>query len=259
MKAIASVSEEWQRQRLILLAGFIGLCLLAWASMAKEASSMNSIGHLPACCIPQLKPWHMEDFLVVSLMWAVMMVAMMTPSAIPMLLTFAFVNRKRSKEAFVPTWIFFCGYLLVWTIFSFLVALVQWYLHQKALISPTMISSSGLLSGILVMVAGVFQFTPLKNTCLAHCQSPLSFLMGHWHEGKRGALLMGLKHGLYCSGCCWVLMLLLFVFGVMNIAWIALLTLVVLLEKIIPKKFRFSFMLGCVFVTWGTLLMLWKA
>ena len=180
MSTFRLIPEAWQRERIVLLTSLSALCILAWVSMVKEASSMNSLGSLPACCVPHLALWHTKDFIAVFVMWAVMMVAMMTPSAVPMLLTFAFVNRKRSKESFVPTWIFFCGYLLIWTAFSFLVVFVQWYLHQKALISPGMASSSYLLSGVLMIVAGIFQFTPFKNTCLSHCQSPLSFR--HWRD-----------------------------------------------------------------------------
>src|SRR6185295_3176043 len=137
------------------------------------------------------------------LMWAEMMVAMMLPSSTPMILTFAKVqrNRREQEQPFVATGIFVAGYLAVWTAFSALAAVAQWVLHGKALLSPVMVSTSPLLGGVLLIVAGVFQWTPLKNACLATCCSPISFLMTGWREGKWGAFIMGLKHGAYCAGC----------------------------------------------------------
>src|ERR1700690_3554352 len=168
-----------------------------------------------------------------------MMVAMMIPSAAPMILTFAMVNRKRREQErpFVPTGIFLLGYLAVWTGFSALAAVAQWILHARALLSPMMVSTSPILGGGLLIAAGIFQWTPLKNACLTHCRSPLGFLMTDWREGRWGALFMGLKHGAYCAGCCWILMALLFVAGVMNLWWIAIIAVLVLLEKVAPKGF----------------------
>jgi predicted metal-binding membrane protein len=171
------------------------------------------------------------------LMWAVMMVAMMVPTAAPMILIFANVNRKRQEQErpYVPTAVFLSGYLLVWTGFSVLATLAQWGLHEAALLSPMMVSTSSILGGILLLAAGIFQWTPLKYACLKHCRSPLSFLMTDWREGYRGALIMGLKHGSYCTGCCWFLMALLFVAGVMNLLWVATITAFVLVEKAVPR------------------------
>jgi predicted metal-binding membrane protein len=135
----------------------------------------------------------------------------------------------------VPTAIFLSGYLLVWTGFSGLATLTQWGFHSAALLSPMMVSTSPLLGGIILLVAGLLQWTPLKYACLTHCRSPLSFLMTDWREGYRGALIMGLRHGSYCTGCCWFLMALLFVAGVMNLLWVATITAFVLIEKIAPR------------------------
>ena len=165
------------------------------------------------------------------------MVAMMVPSAAPMVLLFASVNRKRRERTspYVPTAFFLLGYLLVWTSFSAAATLLQWSLHTAALLSSMMVSTSPLLGGFLLVAAGVFQFTPLKRACLSHCRSPLHFFMGEWKDGKSGALAMGTKHGTYCVGCCWVLMVLLFVAGVMNLLWVAAITVFVLVERVLPR------------------------
>src|SRR2546425_4256850 len=207
---------------------------------------------------PDTAPWSVGILLPLFLMWAEMMVAMMIPSAAPMILTFAMVNRKRreQKQPFVPTGIFLLGYLAVWTFFSALAAVAQWILHARALLSPMMVSTSALLGGVLLIVAGVFQWTPLKNACLTHCRSPLSFLMTDWREGRRGAFVMGLKHGAYCTGCCWFLMALLFVAGVMNIGWVAAISILVLLEKVAPKEFYLGRIVGLALAMWGGWMML---
>jgi predicted metal-binding membrane protein len=169
-------------------------------------------------------------------MWAVMMVAMMTPSAAPMILTFATINRRRRAQQgpFVPTAVFALGYLLVWGGFSALATMAQWGLHTTALLSPMMASTSHVLGGLLLLAAGIFQWTPLKSTCLMQCRSPLGFITTEWREGVWGALQMGLWHGGYCVGCCWGLMALLFVAGVKNLIWVAAIAAFVLVEKVLP-------------------------
>ena len=151
----------------------------------------------------------------------------------------------------MPTGVFLLGYLVVWAGFSALAAVSQWILHAKALLSPLMVSMSPILGGALLMIAGVFQWTPLKNACLAHCRSPLSFLMTDWREGKRGAFAMGLKHGAYCTGCCWFLMALLFVAGVMNIWWIAIIAVFVVIEKVVPHGVLVAKAVGVLLAVWG--------
>jgi predicted metal-binding membrane protein len=170
-------------------------------------------------------------------MWIVMMVAMMIPSALPMILMFAGVHRRRAFQgrATVPTGVFVLGYLTVWTAFSIVVSIAQAAMQEAALLSGAMAVTSPLLGGAVLFAAGVFQWTPLKRACLAACRSPLSFLMSRWREGYAGALGMGMRHGLYCLGCCWALMLLLFVAGVMNLLWVAVISGVVLLEKALPR------------------------
>jgi len=169
-------------------------------------------------------------------MWAVMMVAMMTPAAAPMILTFATIHRRRAAagQPSVPTVIFVLGYFVVWTVYSLAAAAAQAGLHAAALLSPGMAATSPLFAGGLLIAAGVFQWTPLKRACLAACRSPLSFLMSRWRESAGGAFLMGLHHGLYCLGCCWALMVLLVVAGVMNLVWVAAIAMIVLVEKVVP-------------------------
>ena len=246
-----------KRDRLLVLAGLASLALLAWGYMVYEARAMGSTG--VCCCAgmkmsgPDTQPWSARQIPPLFLMWSEMMVAMMIPSAAPMILMFAGVNRKRREQdrPFVPTAVFVSGYLAVWVGFSALAALAQWSLHGAALLSSGMVSTSPILGGALLLAAGVFQWTPLKNACLNHCRSPLIFLMTDWREGIKGAFLMGLKHGAYCTGCCWILMALLFVAGVMNIWWVAAISILVLIEKIAPAGMRVGKLAGAILLVWG--------
>ncbi len=203
--------------------------------------------------MPRMQSWGPLDLVLLFVMWAVMMVAMMVPSAAPLILLFAAVNRRRCQETdpVVPTAVFVLGYLVAWTGYSILATLAQWGLHSGALLSPMMASASPVLGGLILVAAGIFQWTPLKHACLKHCRSPIGFLTAEWREGNAGALRMGLHHGAYCVGCCWLLMALLFVVGVMNVAWIAVLSVFVLLEKIVPRGVVLSRATGIVLIVWG--------
>ncbi len=169
-------------------------------------------------------------------MWAVMMVAMMLPSTLPFV--FAFNQEQRLRQvrgsAIVSTSFFIAGYLAVWMAFSTGCAALQEFLHGRELLSSMMMSTSFVFSACLLMAAGVYQWTPLKNACLHHCRTPFAFLLGKWHEGRSGAVWMGAKHGLFCVGCCWMLMLLPFAAGVMDLRWMAGITVLLLLEKAAP-------------------------
>ncbi len=244
-----------KKDRWIVLAALAALTALAWTWMAREARGMSP----GACCCmvaPDTNPWAPATLPPLFFMWAEMMVAMMIPSAAPMILTFAMVQRKRREQErpFVPTGIFVSGYLSAWTIFSVLAAVAQWILHAKALLTPMMVSNNSIFGGAILVAAGIFQFTRLKNACLTQCRSPLGFFMTDWREGKTGAFAMGLKHGAYCTSCCWILMLLLFVAGVMNIFWIAAISIFVLLEKILPKGLLFGKFAGVILIIWGLLM-----
>jgi len=219
--------------------------------------AMSDLQTMPgmAMAMPARDAWGwMVGALVV--MWAVMMVATMTPAAAPMILMFAAIHRRRAAEGrpAVPTVIFVLGYLVVWTIYSVAAGVVQAALHAAALLSPAMTATSPLLAGGLLVAAGVFQWTPLKRACLAACRSPLSFLMSGWREGRGGALVMGLRHGLYCLGCCWALMALLFVAGVMNLPWVAVIAVAVLVEKVVPSGDLVGRLAGVALIAAGVLL-----
>ena len=181
------------------------------------------------------KPWTMADVLFTFAMWTVMMIGMMVATAAPMMLLFAAARARRPGPGVRSDVLLFgLGYLAVWVGFSAVAALAQWALHEAALLSPAMSASSPYLAGAILIVAGVYQLTPWKGACLTHCRSPIEFLMTHWREGATGAFQMGRHHGKYCLGCCWALMYLLFVVGVMNLVWVAALTALVLLEKVGP-------------------------
>jgi len=252
-----SLESLLSRDRLIIALGVFGTTALAWAYMVREAQAMSLTGI--CCCVgmkmsgPDLGPWSASTLVPLFLMWSEMMVAMMLPSAAPMILTFAAVNRKRREreQPFVPAGIFVLGYFVVWTGFSLIAAAGQWILHGNALLSSSMASTSHSLAGALLVGAGLFQWTPLKHSCLRHCRSPLTFLLTDWRDGRRGAFVMGLKHGLYCTGCCWILMALLFVAGVMNVWWLIALTILVLIEKLAPKGIWIARTIGVSLVAWG--------
>jgi predicted metal-binding membrane protein len=208
--------------------------------------------------MPQMQRWGGADLFLLFLMWTVMMIAMMTPSASPMILMFAAINRRRVEQRgpVVRTGFFALGYLLAWTGYSAAAAGAQWVLHGLALMSSMMVSTSPYLGGGLLVAAGAFQWTPLKRACLAGCRSPVGFIMTEWREGPRGALIMGLRHGLYCVGCCWALMALLFAAGVMNLVWVAAIAAFVLAEKVVPRGERLSQVAGVVLVLAGVAMML---
>jgi len=186
-------------------------------------------------------------------MWWVMMAAMMLPSATPLILLFAAVQRKQreANNPFVPTGVLVGGYLVVWAIFGAAATLLQWSLDRSALLTMSMSLTSPLLGAALLVAAGVYQFTPVKGACLRHCRSPLGFVTAHWRPGTGGAFRMGLTHGVYCLGCCWVLMGLLFVGGVMNLIWVGGLALYVLVEKVMPRGHWVRYLSGGLLVAWG--------
>ena len=177
--------------------------------------------------------WSMANWLAVFIMWTVMMAAMMLPSAAPMILWFAVLNRRRSEGA--KTLLFVAAYLALWAAFSGAAVAAQWLLQSIGYLSPMIVSKSSVLNGALLLIAGVFQFSRLKHACLRACRSPLGFLISDWRDGFWGAWHAGIRHGLSCLGCCWAMMALLFVGGVMNLLWIAALAGLVAIEKLAPK------------------------
>jgi predicted metal-binding membrane protein len=244
-----------QRDRVTILAGLATVTLVAWLYLFQRASTMRGAGGMEmaaAMAMPDMQMWGPTDLLLLFVMWTVMMVAMMLPSAAPLLLLFGRSNREKTGSgAMSGVSLLFVGYITVWTGFSVLAALAQWGLHRAALLSTMMASTSSALGGTLLLAAGAFQFTPLKRACLVHCRSPMSFLMSEWRAGPRGAVMLGVKHGAYCVGCCWMLMGLLFVAGVMNLLWVAAIAAFLLMEKVAPRGERVGRVAGAVLVVAG--------
>jgi len=225
-----------------LLAG-AGMDMAMMAAMADQAGSMG--------------PWSATDAMLMLAMWIAMMAAMMLPSTTPMLLAFDRVRRGQGGVGAIA-W-FVGGYLVAWSGFSIAATVLQWLLDQAALLSHAMaLVHRGFAGGTLIL-AGLYQWTPWKTACLRHCRSPMDFVLHHWRDGRAGALRMGIQHGVQCLGCCWALMLLLFVGGVMNFAWIGGLTLYVLLEKIVPAGHWVDRLAGLALIGWGFAVLLWLA
>jgi predicted metal-binding membrane protein len=189
---------------------------------------------------------------LIFVMWAVMMVAMMLPGAAPTILLAAALDRHRGTTGGPGrSALFGSGYLLVWIGFSLAATLLQWALDAAGLLSTAMATANRLVAGGVLLGVGLYQWTPLKDACLSHCRSPLAFLVQHWGNGRLDAVVIGMRHGLYCLGCCWVLMTLLFVGGVMNLIWVASIALLVLVEKTLPWGGRMARMSGVVLAVWG--------
>jgi predicted metal-binding membrane protein len=234
------------RDRAVVAACILIVVVLAWAYLICLYSQMGSMSGMS---IPSGgAPGYRELFLTFA-MWSVMMVGMMTASAAPVIMLFTGMNEKRgdpgaSRKAIV----FGLGYLAVWVSFSAAAALGQWGLQRELLLSSDMSVTNSIAAGLILITAGAYQLTPAKRACLRQCQSPLGFLMANWRDGTAGAFSMGLRHGLFCLGCCWALMTVLFVVGIMNLAWVAVLTVFVLAEKL----GRF----GALFVRAGSVVMI---
>ncbi len=225
-----------KRDRTVVAVSLVAVTALAWTYLLYLASRMGRTELSTDMALPQMDAWGPVELLLTFVMWSVMMVAMMIPSAVPLILLFTKINqtRREREDSALPTATFVSGYLLVWTVLSALATLMQWGLHDAGLLSPMMKSSSSLVSGTLLIAAGVYQWTPWKRACLIHCRSPFHFIMSEWHSGALGALRMGSRHGVYCVGCCWALMAVLFVAGIMNLLWVAAVAAFVLAEKLVP-------------------------
>jgi predicted metal-binding membrane protein len=252
-----------RRDRFVLVTGIVVVSTLAWgwlvlgAGMDMSAIEMTRMAGMDGWMM-QPAVWTPAYALLMVSMWWVMMVAMMLPSAAPMLLLFGRVNRKEKAAGspLMPTGAFTTGYLIAWGGFSVVAAGLQWALEAARLMSPMLLlETANVWLGVAILVgAGLWQLTPLKAMCLRHCRSPLGFLMNNWRAGRLGALRMGFEHGAYCLGCCWFLMGLLFFGGVMNLYWIVGLAVFILLEKIIPLGHWLGRVAGIVLIAWGAYL-----
>ncbi len=292
MTTTSPLEAVLKRDRAIVIGGLVGVIVLAWiyillgAGMGMTAIEMTAISDSSgdmqavdggngdgtgtaeggtmsatvsmAMAVMQPVAWSAGYAVLMVFMWWIMMVAMMLPSAAPMILLYAAVNRKARERGapFVPTGVFALGYLAAWGVFSLLAVALQWGLERTALLSSMMVGTSIVLGGLLLIAAGAWQLTPLKHACLKHCRSPLHFLSHHWRKGRWGAFRMGAEHGAFCLGCCWFLMGLLFYGGVMNLYWIVGLAAFVLLEKTAPAGHWIGSAAGVGLIAWGGLLLL---
>jgi predicted metal-binding membrane protein len=254
------IERVLRRDRLVVLGGLLAIVVLAWLFVLQGAGTGMSVGAMttwqfPPPVVPLAnEPWPAQYWLIMLLMWWAMMVAMMTPSAAPMVLLYARVVRRaqqqgRMAQAVVPTAWFAFGYLAVWMAFGAAAVVIQWALERIGLMhAMTMWSSDKWLSATLLLAVGLYQLSPLKYVCLRACRSPVEFLSRHWRRGPTGALRLGLAHGLYCIGCCWALMALLFVGGIMNLVWVVGLAILVLIEKIAPYGHHVARVAGAVLI-----------
>jgi predicted metal-binding membrane protein len=240
------------RDHAAILLALIGLAAVAWLYIYLQMSPMDEVA-MPVA----FSPWTAADFALNVAIWWVMMPGMMLPSAAPMILTFATVNRRKRTRGrpFVPTAVFTTGYLTAWGLFGIAATLADWGLEQTALMSPMTQRLTPALGAALIVVAGVYQLTPFKYVCLTHCRSPFDFVLNHWRDGAVGALRMGFEHGLYCLGCCWFLMALLFAAGTMSLLWMAAITAFVLAEKLFPAGRWIARVSGLVMIAFGLYLL----
>ena len=222
-----------RRERVVIAAALGAVTALSWLYLYLQMQPMADMADMAPA---MFAPWTAADFALNLAIWWVMMPGMMLPSAAPMILTFATVNRgKRERgQPFVPTMVFTAGYLIAWGLFGVFATLADWALERAALISPITGRLPQLLGAIVVVAAGIYQLSPLKSVCLTHCRSPFDFVLNHWRDRASGALRMGLEHGLYCLGCCWFLMALMIAAGIMSLLWMAAIAVFILLEKLLP-------------------------
>jgi predicted metal-binding membrane protein len=253
-----------RRDRLAVVAALFAVITMAWVWIlfgagtgmsAMEMLAGPGADGMAGMMAPAV--WTVGYACIMFSMWWVMMAAMMLPSAAPILLLFARINRKQKAAGrpFIPTGIFASGYLVAWGGFSLLATGLQWELERLGLLSPMMVTTNYWLGRAILIAAGVWQLTPIKGMCLRHCRSPMGFLVQSWRPGRGGAFRIGLEHGSFCLGCCWFLMGLLFFGGIMNLFWISGLAVFVLLEKTVPMGSWIGRIVGVGIAGWGVLLL----
>ncbi len=237
-----SADANPSHDRIVVAALLVLIAALAWAFTVHQAILMDEMEAAMwrdmNMSMNGMEPsWTPLDALLLLVMWSAMMTAMMVPGASPMITAFATINRRRRERSapHVPTAVFLLGYLIAWTGFSILATALQWLLQMTGLLTTMMQSASYAWSAALFLIAGLYQFSPLKERCLTYCRSPDGFILSEWRDGELGAIIMGLRHGLFCMGCCAGLMLLLFAVAVMDLRWVAALTALVTAEKLLPR------------------------
>jgi predicted metal-binding membrane protein len=249
------LSASLRYRRVIVSGALASVIAASWAYLWLGAGIKMEMMKLGGGQMMAMPPeWSVPYAALIFVMWVVMMAAMMLPSAAPTVLlvtTLASDRTANSKLVSATAMLFASGYLLVWCGFSLAVTLLQWGLNEAGLLSETMALGNWTSVGAVFVAAGIYEWTPLKNACLDHCRSPTEFLVRHWRHGALGAVLTGVRHGIFCLGCCWLLMVLLFVGGLMNLAWIAAIALLVLLQKTVPWGEEMRLLTGTLLVYWG--------
>ena len=248
------------RDRWLTAFGIGAITALGWVYLVRSAGAMEAMAaesrmHA-AMGMSDMRDWGLADWSGLFVMWAVMMTAMMLPSAAPVIMLVLGMYRRRGDVAArIAAAAFGAGYLIAWTGFSLVASALQVVLHRLAVLDPDMRVGSAALAGVVLVLAGLYQWLPLKNSCLTQCQSPLGFLSRYWREGTSGGFVLGLRHGLFCVGCCWALMALLFVVGVMNLFWVAALAVFVLVEKLTRAGATAGRVAGLGIAAWGLYLL----
>ena len=250
--AAGRLGAAFARPKVLAAICVVALAGLGWLALGLLFSGM---GTFEALCRPLVLPgaaWGVRGFAIVALMWGAMTLAMMLPSASPMILTYAEIadTAARKSERIVSPFVLAAGYTLVWLGFAAAATLAQYAFTRAALLDTGMTSASGLFSGAIFIGAGVYQFSALKHACLTQCQSPFPFFFTNWATTPRGVFRLGVKQGLYCLGCCWAMMLVMFAVGVMNVIWMAALGMVMTFEKIGTGK-RFTYVVGVALIVAG--------
>ncbi len=233
-----------QRERYLILGLLLVLSGLAWAFLIWQSRMMSG------------QAMGMGAALFIAI-WVVMMVAMMFPTAAPMILMFTkiYAGKRQQSQAFVPTWVFVSAYLLVWSLCGILAYPLVVGLEKLAAQSMWLMENGARIAGVILLAAGLYQLSPLKNICLSKCRTPLQFILSSWHDGYGGAFRMGLEHGAFCLGCCWLLFVILFPLGIMNIAVMALVTALIFAEKALPIGRQISKLTGVGLIVYGVLVM----
>ena len=247
---MSNLERLLRHDRLVISVVLAALTIVSWAQMVPPTGAPFGAERLMPCCGSR--------FGVAFSMWVVMMAGMMIPSVAPMVLTHAAIMRRRVSQGapFVSSGLFLAGYLLAWSGFSAVAALAQWVLYRGALLDGRSLSIGPWAGGAVLLAAAIFQLSPAKDACLSQCRAPLGYFITEWREGSAGAVEMGLRHGIFCIGCCWLLMAVLFAVGIMNILWGAVITLFVVAEKVLPWRRAVVWSGGAICLVGATVLLL---
>lgn len=237
-----------QRERYLILGLLLALAAIAWGLLVWQSNMMSNAD--------MGLTMSMSALLFIAI-WIVMMVAMMFPTAAPMILMFnkIYASKRQGKQAFVPTWVFVSAYLLVWSLCGVVAYPLAVGVEKLAAQSMWLMEHAAQLGGVVLLLAGLYQLSPFKNICLSKCRTPLQFILSSWHDGYRGAFRMGLEHGAFCLGCCWLLFVILFPLGIMNLAIMALVTALIFAEKALPSGRQISKLAGAALIAYGVLVM----